>query len=73
MDNQDSIPLVKKFNGRSKFDQKNCPITFERLKFGDTIVEFACGHIAKKNNMNIWLRYNNYCPVCRNIIFNRNY
>lgn len=53
----------KSFN--SSCSVKECPISLEEFKEGDSIIELPCNHIFNENNIKNWLKEKPNCPVCR--------
>jgi hypothetical protein len=53
----------------SSWSSKECPISLEEFKEGDSIIELPCNHIFNEHNIKNWLKEQPNCPVCRtNII-----
>lgn len=44
---------------------KECPISLEEFKEGDSIIELPCNHIFNENNIKNWLKEKPNCPICR--------
>ena len=55
--------IYKSFN--SSCSVKECPISLEEFKEGDSIIELPCNHIFNENNIKNWLKEKPNCPVCR--------
>ena len=54
-----------------KCDDENiiCPLTQEKIPLNTEIRKLKCNHLFTKDRIDIWLRQNNTCPICReNII-----
>ena len=49
----------------SSYSVKECPISLEEFKEGDSIIELPCNHIFNENNIKNWLKEKPNCPVCR--------
>ena len=49
----------------SSYRVKECPISLEPFKEGDSIIELPCNHIFNENNIKNWLKEKPNCPVCR--------
>jgi hypothetical protein len=50
---------------------KECPISLEEFKEGDSIIELPCNHIFNENNIKKWLKETPNCPVCRHDIIQK--
>lgn len=44
---------------------KECPISLEQFKEGESIIELPCNHIFNENNIKNWLKEKTNCPICR--------
>ena len=44
---------------------KECPISLEQFKEGESIIELPCKHIFNEINIKNWLKEKTNCPVCR--------
>ena len=49
----------------NSYNIKECPISLEEFKEGDSIIELPCNHIFNENNIKNWLKEKPNCPVCR--------
>jgi hypothetical protein len=49
----------------AKEDLENCCISLERIKKGDEIRLLNCKHYFLKKYIDIWLKHNPSCPLCR--------
>lgn len=48
-----------------------CPLTQDIIPLNTNVRELNCNHIFTQNNIDIWLRKNNSCPICRTIVFSK--
>ena len=49
-----------------------CPLTQDYIPINSQVRELNCSHVFTQNNIDIWLKKNNSCPICRNIVFSKN-
>ena len=49
-------------------DLENCSISMEKIKKGDVIRILNCKHYFLKEYIDIWLKHNPTCPLCRKYI-----
>jgi len=54
----------------SDMEEKQCPISLEEFKDGDSLIELPCNHIFLENNINYWVKEKQTCPVCRHNLIN---
>ena len=45
-----------------------CSICLEQYKLNEKIIQLDCDHIFHKECLNLWLKKNNSCPICRDNI-----
>ena len=69
------INSMKKINNNTTIslcDTENeiCPLTQENIPINTPIRKLNCGHTFTKDRIDIWLRQNNTCPLCRDIVIN---
>jgi len=65
---QQNNDILKKCNYTlfdNSYNIKECPISLEEFKEGDSIIELPCNHIFNENNIKNWLKEKPNCPVCR--------
>ena len=49
----------------AKSDMGYCPISLDPIKIGDKIRTLNCGHTFLLEPINLWLKNNLECPLCR--------
>ena len=55
----------------AEYDMGYCPISLDSIKPGDTIRTLKCGHKFLLEPIDLWLKNNLECPLCRQQ-FNKN-
>ena len=61
----EELKQCKKKTFNSSMNIKQCYISLEDFKEGDTILELPCGHYFLEEKINEWLNKKTTCPVCR--------
>ena len=51
-------------------EDKQCPISLEEFKVGDSLIELPCKHIFLENNIKNWVKEKQTCPICRHDLIN---
>jgi len=64
------MSFFKKFFKKSYPTPDMCPICFDNMKNTNTITT-KCNHTFCNSCLKIWLKNNNNCPLCRNILNDR--
>ena len=56
----------------SEIKEKQCPISLEEFKDGDSLIELPCNHIFLDISIKEWVKEKQSCPVCRQPLINVN-
>lgn len=62
---QELKQCTKKTFNKQDNQIKQCPISLEDFKDGESILELPCGHYFCEDKIKEWLNKNTTCPVCR--------
>ncbi len=64
------MSFFKKFFKKSYSTPDTCPICFDNMKNTNTITT-KCNHTFCNSCLKLWLKNNNNCPLCRDILNDR--
>jgi hypothetical protein len=54
----------------SDIEEKQCPISLDEFKEGDSLIELPCKHIFLESSIKDWVKEKQTCPVCRHNLIN---
>lgn len=58
----------KKIKSKLFYKQDECSLCLSVYNNNDIITHTGCQHIFHKKCLDKWLKYENTCPLCRNIL-----
>ena len=54
----------------SDIEEKQCPISLDEFKEGDSLIELPCKHMFLESSIKDWVKEKQTCPVCRHNLIN---
>lgn len=64
---QDSLPPIE-LKLKKCEEETKCSICFKNIKKDSNVPNIECSHIFHKKCLKKWIKINNNCPLCRQII-----
>ena len=61
----EELKQCKKITFNSSMEVKHCPISLEKFKDNEILLELPCGHYFTEDKIKEWLAKKTTCPVCR--------